>query len=66
MSAQPLDELFASHGGPWTEAEWLVLPESMGRVELLGSSSSLPCSTRSLPVVSTSRQPGPMLRGCSS
>lgn len=35
MSAQPLDELFAGHGGPWTEAEWLALPESMGRVELL-------------------------------
>lgn len=35
MSAQPLDELFAGHGGPWTEAEWLALPESMGTVELL-------------------------------
>lgn len=35
MSAQPLEEFFAGHGGPWTEAEWLALPESMGRVELL-------------------------------
>ncbi|MDQ3887261.1 MAG: Uma2 family endonuclease [Actinomycetota bacterium] len=35
MSVQPLDELFAGHAGPWTEEEWLGLPESMGRVELL-------------------------------
>ncbi|MBV9061072.1 MAG: hypothetical protein JO296_10020 [Pseudonocardiales bacterium] len=35
MSAQPLDELFARHAGAWTEQEWAVLPESMGRVELL-------------------------------
>ncbi len=35
MSAQPLDEFFAGHGGPWTEVEWLAMPESMGRVELL-------------------------------
>lgn len=35
MSAQPLDELFAGHAGAWTEQEWAVLPESMGRVELL-------------------------------
>ena len=38
MSAQPLDELFAGHGDPWTEAEWSALPESMGRVELLDGS----------------------------
>lgn len=35
MGAQPLDELFAGHAGPWTEQEWAALPESMGRVELL-------------------------------
>jgi hypothetical protein len=35
VSAQPLDELFAAHAGPWTEQEWAALPESMGRVELL-------------------------------
>lgn len=35
MCAQPLDELFAGHAGPWTEQEWAGLPESMGRVELL-------------------------------
>ncbi|MGH3977443.1 MAG: Uma2 family endonuclease [Pseudonocardiaceae bacterium] len=35
MSAQPLDELFAGHAGPWSERDWLELPESMGRVELL-------------------------------
>lgn len=35
MGAQPLDELFAGHAGPWTEQEWATLPESMGRVELL-------------------------------
>ncbi|MGH3973297.1 MAG: Uma2 family endonuclease [Pseudonocardiaceae bacterium] len=35
MCAQPLDELFAGHAGPWTEQEWAALPESMGRVELL-------------------------------
>ena len=35
MSAQPLEELFAGHAGPWTEQEWAALPESMGRVELL-------------------------------
>lgn len=35
MSAQPLDELFAGHAGPWTEQDWAALPESMGRVELL-------------------------------
>lgn len=35
MSVQPLDDLFAGHAGPWTEEEWLGLPESMGRVELL-------------------------------
>ena len=38
MSAQPLDELFAGHGDPWTEAEWSALPEGMGRVELLDGS----------------------------
>lgn len=35
MSVQPLDDLFAGHAGPWTEEEWLALPETMGRVELL-------------------------------
>ena len=35
MSVQPLDELFVRHAGAWTEQEWAVLPESMGRVELL-------------------------------
>ncbi|MGH4020468.1 MAG: Uma2 family endonuclease [Pseudonocardiaceae bacterium] len=35
MSVQPLDEIFAGHAGPWTEDDWLALPESMGRVELL-------------------------------
>jgi Uma2 family endonuclease len=35
VGAQPLDELFAGHAGPWTEQEWAALPESMGRVELL-------------------------------
>jgi Uma2 family endonuclease len=35
VGAQSLDELFAGHAGPWTEQEWAVLPESMGRVELL-------------------------------
>jgi len=35
VGAQPLDELFAGHAGPWTEQEWAALPEGMGRVELL-------------------------------
>jgi Uma2 family endonuclease len=35
VCAQPLDELFAGHAGPWTEQQWAALPESMGRVELL-------------------------------
>jgi hypothetical protein len=35
VGAQPLDELFAGHAGPWTEQECAALPESMGRVELL-------------------------------
>lgn len=36
MSVQPLDGLLASHAGhPWTEQDWLALPERMGRVELL-------------------------------
>lgn len=35
VSVQPLDDLFAGHAGPWTEEEWLALPETMGRVELL-------------------------------
>ena len=35
MSVQPLDDVFAGHAGPWTEEEWLALPETMGRVELV-------------------------------
>lgn len=38
MSVQPIDEAFAGHAGPWTENDWLALPESMGRVELLDGS----------------------------
>ncbi|MGH3904076.1 MAG: Uma2 family endonuclease [Pseudonocardiaceae bacterium] len=28
MCAQPLDELFSGHAGPWTEQEWATLPEA--------------------------------------
>lgn len=38
MSVRPLDDGFAVHAGPWTEEEWLALPESLGRVELLDGS----------------------------
>lgn len=38
MSVQVVDDPFPGHSGPWTEEDWLALPESNHRVELLDGS----------------------------
>lgn len=35
MSVQTIDEVLSPRDGPWTEEDWLALPESQVRVELL-------------------------------
>lgn len=35
MSAESLSDTLLQHAGPWTEDEFLALPEGLGRVELL-------------------------------